>query len=227
MTKYNCSSNRWLRVLSSQRSETTNRSLKRRLRATADLCDFYNIFCDVVSEWRSKENGEDHKFSKGTAEMIFPSINILKHALSVYTIEAFLMFEKEFIDGASYNYKEVDSSTSDRVLHACCVNQVPDQYVMKRWCKGIKDGQNLELGISTRKEPMVCSSIWKTQMMRKMNSLITASQSNMNARDHCEKYFTELKKLIEFDVGSIYFEEDGQEKNLNLPQNVLNPPSSC
>ena len=35
-------------VLSSQRSETTNRSLKRRLRATADLCDFYNVFCDYI-----------------------------------------------------------------------------------------------------------------------------------------------------------------------------------
>ncbi|KAJ8419804.1 hypothetical protein Cgig2_006311 [Carnegiea gigantea] len=45
-------------------------------------------------------------------------------------------------------------------------------------------------------------------MMRKMNSFITASQSNLNARAHCEKYLTEFKKLIEFD-------------------NVLNPPSSC
>ena len=73
--------------------------MKRRLRATADLCDFYNIFCDVVSEWRSKENGEDHRCSKGNVEMAFPSINILKHAMFVYTVEAFLMFEKEFIDG--------------------------------------------------------------------------------------------------------------------------------
>ncbi|KAJ8419803.1 hypothetical protein Cgig2_032135 [Carnegiea gigantea] len=142
-------------------SEITNRSLKRRLRPTANFCDFYNIFCDVVSEWRSKENGEDHRCSKGIAEMVFPSINILKHALSVYTIEAFLMFEKAFINGASYKYKEVDSSTSDRVLHACCVNQVPDKYINQRWCRGIKDGQNLDLGISTGKEPMVCSSVWK------------------------------------------------------------------
>ncbi|KAJ8435945.1 hypothetical protein Cgig2_023321 [Carnegiea gigantea] len=300
MMKYQCSSNIWLcnlyslrekwcpafsksyfsgGVLSSQWSETTNRSLKRRLHATADLCDFYNIFCDVVSEWRSKENGEDHRCSKGIAEMVFPSVNILKHALSVYTIEAFLRFEKEFIDAASHNYKEVDGSTSNRsfevwgfrvtsefprdesyelhhivtfneeegiiyctyqmftevgmlcshslrVLHACYVNQVPDKYINKRWCKGIKDGQNLDVGISNGKEPMVCSSVWKMQMIRKMNSLITASQLNFNARAHCEKYFTELKKLIKFDVGSIHCEQDGQEKNLDLPQNVLNPPCS-
>jgi len=63
---------------------------------------------------------------------------------------------------------------------------------------------------------MVCSYVWKMQMLRKMNSLITASQSNMNARAHCEKYFTELKKLIEFDVGSIHCEEDGQEKSFHV-----------
>ena len=109
-------------------------------------------------------------------------------------------------------------SHSLRVLHPCCVNQVPDKYINKRWCKGIKDGQNLDVWISNGKEPMVCSSVWKMQMMRKMNSLITASQSNFNAMAHCEKYYTELKKLIEFDVGSIHCEQDGQEKNLDLPQ---------
>ena len=44
--------------------------------------------------------------------MAFPSINILKHAMSVYMVEAFLMFEKEFIDGATYNFKAIESSSS-------------------------------------------------------------------------------------------------------------------
>jgi len=235
MEKYDCSNNRWLcnlysvhekwcpafskqyfsgGVLSSQRSETTNRSLKMRLQATSDLCDFYNIFCDVVPEWRSKENKEDHRCSKGNVKMTFPSINILKHAMYVYTVEAFLMFEKEFIDGTTYNYKVVESSSCAmsfevwgirvareshgeepydfryivtfnkdesvvectckmftevgilcsyclRVLYTCCVEQVPDQYIIRRLCKCIKDGQNLELGTSTGKEHVGCSSVWK------------------------------------------------------------------
>ena len=37
-------------ILSSQRSETTNCSVSRRLFKTAGLCDFYNSFIDVVSE---------------------------------------------------------------------------------------------------------------------------------------------------------------------------------
>ncbi|KAJ8429925.1 hypothetical protein Cgig2_017975 [Carnegiea gigantea] len=39
-----------------------------------------------------------------------------------------------------------------------------------------------------------------TQMMRKTNSIIIASQMNKNARAHCENYFMELKELIEFDL---------------------------
>ncbi|KAJ8420607.1 hypothetical protein Cgig2_028634 [Carnegiea gigantea] len=133
MEKYDCGNNRWLcnlytlrekwcpafskqffsgGVLSSQRTGTTNKSLKMRLRATTDLCDFYNIFCDVVSERRNKENSEDDRCSKGNIVMVFPSINILKYAMSVYMVEAFLMFEKEFIDGARYNFKAIESSSS-------------------------------------------------------------------------------------------------------------------
>jgi len=44
--------------------------------------------------------------------MTFPSMNILKHAMSVHTIKAFLMFEMEFIDGAAYNFKAIESSSS-------------------------------------------------------------------------------------------------------------------
>ncbi|KAJ8441112.1 hypothetical protein Cgig2_006941 [Carnegiea gigantea] len=113
-----------------------------------------------------------------------------------------------------------------RVLHACCAEQVPDKYITRRRCKGIKDGQNLDLEKSTGKEHMGCSSIWKMQIMRKMNSIITGSQMNKNARAHCEKYFIELKELIEFIVGSIYCDEDGQRKDLNSLPNVLNPPGS-
>ncbi|KAJ8443497.1 hypothetical protein Cgig2_016980 [Carnegiea gigantea] len=64
------------------------------------------------------------------------------------------------------------------------------------------------------------------QIWRKMNSIITTSQTNRNAIAHCEKYFIELKELVEFDVGSIHCDEDGQEKVLNLLPNVLNPPNS-
>ncbi|KAJ8424952.1 hypothetical protein Cgig2_018759 [Carnegiea gigantea] len=183
------------------------------------------------------------------------------------SVEAFLMFEKKFIDGARYNFKAIESYSSAmsfevwgikfareshgeepyefrhivnfnkeegvvecsckmftevgilcyhclRVLHACCVEHVPNRYIIKRWCKGIKGGHNLELGSSTDAN------------VEEMNSIITANQINKNARAHCEKCFLELKELVEFDVGSIHCDEDGNVKVLNSLPNVLNPPGS-
>ncbi|KAJ8433617.1 hypothetical protein Cgig2_023556 [Carnegiea gigantea] len=51
-------------VLSSQRSKSTNNSIKRRLHTTVNL-------------WREKENSENHKCFKGNVEMAFPSLCIL------------------------------------------------------------------------------------------------------------------------------------------------------
>ncbi|KAJ8437510.1 hypothetical protein Cgig2_027585 [Carnegiea gigantea] len=104
---YDCGVNRWLNnlyslrekwrtafskknfsrgVLSSQRSESTNNSIKRRLHATVNLCDFYNIICGVVLEWREKENGENHKCSKGNVEMVFSSATNLETKKSAEVI---------------------------------------------------------------------------------------------------------------------------------------------
>ncbi|KAJ8437274.1 hypothetical protein Cgig2_010099 [Carnegiea gigantea] len=126
------------------------------------------------------------------------------------------MLEKEFIDGAAYNYKVVENSSCAMVRHACCVEQVPDQYIIRRWCKGIKDGRTLDFGTSNSKDHVGCSSVWKMQMMRKMNSIITSSQMNKNARAYYEKYYMELKEVIEFDV----------RKDSNSLPNVLNPSGS-
>ena len=101
-------------VLSSQRSETTNRSLKIKLHAIADLCDFYNAFYDVVFEWRSKENGKYYRCSKSKTKLIFLLIHLLNRVASVYTIKAVGLFEREFIDGVGYHYKEVESVSRNR-----------------------------------------------------------------------------------------------------------------
>ena len=63
-------------------------------------------------------------------------------------------------------------------------------------------------------------------MMRKMNSLITASLLNKNARANCEKCFNELKELVEVDVRSICYDGDEYDKKKNSSKDVLNPPGS-
>ena len=71
-----------------------------------------------------------------------------------------------------------------------------------------------------------CSSVWKMQMLRKINSIITASQMNKAARAHYEKAFLDLKQLVEFDIGSIHCDGDGNAKVSDSSPNVLNPPGS-
>jgi len=48
-----------------------------------------------------------------------------------------------------------------RVLYVCCVDRVSDQYVVKRWCKRIEDGQLTVLESNGGDDHLVCSSIWK------------------------------------------------------------------
>ena len=59
-----------------------------------------------------------------------------------------------------------------------------------------------------------------------MNLVIAASQHNKNARANCEKYFSELKELVELDVKSIYCEGDDNVGNEICLKDVLNPPRS-
>ncbi|XP_031126631.1 protein FAR1-RELATED SEQUENCE 7-like [Ipomoea triloba] len=88
-------------ILSSQRSESTNHSISRRLSKTAGLCDFYNSFVSVISEWRSRESGEDVRCSQGLPSMAMNYVKLLSHAREVYTIEIYFLFEEQFLKGSS------------------------------------------------------------------------------------------------------------------------------
>ncbi|XP_019185965.1 PREDICTED: protein FAR1-RELATED SEQUENCE 1-like [Ipomoea nil] len=122
VTTYKCHNNHWIEklygcrekwcpafnkdyfsggILSSQRSETTNHSISRRLSKTSGLCDFYNSFVGVISEWRSRENGEDVQCSQGVPTMVMDNVKIMLHAREIYTIEIYYLFEEQFLKGGS------------------------------------------------------------------------------------------------------------------------------
>ncbi|XP_021837651.1 protein FAR1-RELATED SEQUENCE 5-like [Spinacia oleracea] len=84
-------------VLSSQRSETTNHSISRRLHKTNGLCDFYKCFLEVIDEWRSKENTGDYNSSTGNKYYACSDNMLCLHAREVYTIAIYLIFEQRFI----------------------------------------------------------------------------------------------------------------------------------
>ncbi|XP_021714881.1 protein FAR1-RELATED SEQUENCE 5-like [Chenopodium quinoa] len=121
-------------VLSSQRSETTNKSVSERLNKTQGLCDFYHVFLDVICEWRSKENGNDFNTLRGNRHLAFAHISILVHAKSLYTIQAYIIFEEEFIKGTAYEHSDaglhfpeysyhLSRSGKDKIRHEVVFNK--------------------------------------------------------------------------------------------------------
>ena len=121
--KYECKDNEWLKrlykmmklwcpayskhsfsggILSSQRSESTNNSLRRKLLPTHGLCEFYKVFEQVVQDWRRKENGEDHQSMIGNRHLCFEKVKLLDHAKSIYTVNVYLEFEQKFIKGKCF-----------------------------------------------------------------------------------------------------------------------------
>ncbi|XP_019192724.1 PREDICTED: protein FAR1-RELATED SEQUENCE 12-like [Ipomoea nil] len=138
MTEYGCHKNVWLNklysnrekwcpafskeyfsggILSSQRSESMNHSISRRLSKTAGLCDFYNSFVSVVSEWRSRENGENVCCSQGLAPMAMNYVKLLSHARDIYTIEIYYLFEEQFVKGTSCHQESVGGSGNEIKYH--------------------------------------------------------------------------------------------------------------
>ncbi|CAH9108589.1 unnamed protein product [Cuscuta epithymum] len=120
ISEYNCSDNPWLKklyemkekwcrafskeffsagTLSSQRSESTNHSLSRKMNANSSLCDFYHFFSEAVSEWRSNERKDHQRCWDGYPEIAIPYVGLLHKASKVYTIDAYKLFEKEFMRG--------------------------------------------------------------------------------------------------------------------------------
>ncbi|XP_021770657.1 protein FAR1-RELATED SEQUENCE 5-like [Chenopodium quinoa] len=120
LTKYDCKNNSWINnlynirdmwcpayckdyfsggILSSQRSETTNRSVSRRLHITHGLCEFYNSFIEVVDEWRSKESRNDYDSITGNRHLVWADIGLLEHARNIYTIQVYILFEDNFVSG--------------------------------------------------------------------------------------------------------------------------------
>ncbi|XP_019179032.1 PREDICTED: protein FAR1-RELATED SEQUENCE 5-like [Ipomoea nil] len=138
VTDYKCHKNTWLEklydcrekwcpafnkdyfsggILSSQRSETTNHSISRRLSKTAGLCDFYSSFVSVISEWRSKENGEDFRCAQGVPAMMMEHVKLLSHAREVYTIEIYFLFEEQFMKGSACHQEMVLNDGRQQKYH--------------------------------------------------------------------------------------------------------------
>lgn len=132
-------------VLSSQRSESTNNSLRRRLTYTQGLCEFYKVFVDVVDEWREKENNDNHKSRTGNKYLAFAEVPLLVHAREVYTVAIYCIFEDNYIKSVGCHYSRLKSTKApfiqfhvrrpkkDLIAHTVSFN--PTDYSIECTCK--------------------------------------------------------------------------------------------
>ncbi|CAH9068262.1 unnamed protein product [Cuscuta europaea] len=253
-------------VLSSQRSESTNRSISRRLTKTATLCDFYKMFCDVVDEWRLDENGHDFRCSEGTVEMVLLQDTLLTHARDVYTLEIFKVFQEQYLKGMSHFFKLISQNCHDYVYHVwlngvdmirhsvtfnrhdntvtctckmfsevgifCghilriynvhCVKCIPQVYILSRWTKAaILPNVNLSVthGTDIMSGKILEDSVWRVQMTRKFNSVLSASAAFPEARRVCDQGYESIKHFLDA-------QRDASVVDESASRTILDPPRS-
>ncbi|XP_021773621.1 protein FAR1-RELATED SEQUENCE 5-like [Chenopodium quinoa] len=117
MTKYKLKNNSWFkrlyslkhkwsttlskdffsaRILSSQRSESTNHAVGFIANKKTSLTEFYDIFQKTVKTWRRNEDFYELNSTKSIPTSSYPMSALLKHAAEVYTHTLFRDLEEEF-----------------------------------------------------------------------------------------------------------------------------------
>ncbi|CAI9112575.1 OLC1v1013041C1 [Oldenlandia corymbosa var. corymbosa] len=74
---------------------------------------FYEMFLDVICEWKEKENGEDFRCKEGVVDIMVARSKLLLKAREIYTIEAYLLFEEQFLKGISLKLSILPSATDE------------------------------------------------------------------------------------------------------------------
>ncbi|CAK7344097.1 unnamed protein product [Dovyalis caffra] len=152
---------------------------------------------------------------------------ILNHATNVYTHKLFKLFEEEFknaigkfwfelsSDGGVYEFK-VGGMDGSRIHHILIIknfDEIPNKYVLSRWCKNAKnrwleeethnvsvDGKNDDYEI-----------VYQNNMMRNAYNIILKSQGNVKAREIVQDGLKKIDKAIENELAKLSISLDGQE----------------
>ncbi|XP_042443240.1 protein FAR1-RELATED SEQUENCE 5-like isoform X1 [Zingiber officinale] len=138
LTKYALEDNDWLRrmfcikekwalvygrhmfcadMTTTQRSESMNSILKRYVTYQHKFLDFFNHFQRLLDDRRYEELKADFRSNTSVPCLLYP-IEILKHACSIYTPEAYKCFEQEWYkshDSIIQIYEDVGSHTKYKV----------------------------------------------------------------------------------------------------------------
>jgi hypothetical protein len=108
------------RILSTQRSESTNNVFNRMATKTMTLTEFVNHYFKQAEQMRSSELEETFRCNNGIPSRAARSSGIKKQAGIVYTRKIYNLFENEFISSLAVKMHEVES---EGTLHTFELNE--------------------------------------------------------------------------------------------------------
>ncbi|XP_019166607.1 PREDICTED: protein FAR1-RELATED SEQUENCE 5-like [Ipomoea nil] len=196
MTEYGCHKNVWLNKLYSIREK---------------WCPaFSKEYFSGVSEWRSRENGENVRCSQGLAPMAMNHVKLLSHARDIYTIEIYYLLEEQFVKGTSCHQESVGGSGNEIKYHVWR----PDvDLIRHEVCFKVND-----LDISCSCMLFSEMGILCSHSLRIFNVHCVAAIPD-KAREVCENAFKDARRKVEGDIGLIVI-EDGEQRTSGVIQNL-------
>ncbi|XP_056690283.1 protein FAR1-RELATED SEQUENCE 5-like [Spinacia oleracea] len=163
------------RILSSQRSESTNNIVGFRATKKTSLTEFYHIFQETIKSWRRKKYTDEFNTTKSIPTSHYPMTSLLKHAAQVYTHTLFRDFEEEF--------------------NLVVASQ---KYISSRWTKFAKvEVWNKHEAQLKAKGLLNSFTPWRLHMMRKYYSLILKSHTIKEARKIIDDNFKKDSEVIQ------------------------------
>ncbi|XP_056695552.1 protein FAR1-RELATED SEQUENCE 5-like [Spinacia oleracea] len=177
-------------ALSSQRSESTNNSIKDRLRKTDGLCDFYHLFSD-----EQLLNGISLNKER-TFEDVQKVVYLIWKPATDDLIRHKVTFNKITFEAncTCKHFSEVGLLCSHilRIYSIHCIGVLPKQYILKKWAKAAMCSTIVDEQFS--KANVVPASVWRFQTMRKFVRLVTSCQDFLESRVEIDTAFDLLRQ---------------------------------
>ncbi|KAL8470123.1 hypothetical protein ACS0TY_032838 [Phlomoides rotata] len=179
-------------MTTTQRNESMNSVLKRYVSYKHNLLQFCQHFNILVSDRRYEELKADYRSSHTIPVASFP-VQILKHAINVYTHEVLKLFEDEL------------NKAYDAEVDLC--GQAPELYIKKRWTKKAKknivEGRSNEVRVEpstymNEDEEKKLIGVHYKELCSLYNKLTTRGALTTNTFEIAKKYV--VKGIEEIDA---------------------------
>ncbi|XP_021763675.1 protein FAR-RED IMPAIRED RESPONSE 1-like [Chenopodium quinoa] len=210
-------------ILSSQRSEVTNRAISFKANKTTSLYEFFYIFEATVERWRSNEKADNFRCR---IEKPKTKCKLLKQAADIYTLNIFKDFEEEYeISMRSYirdvsnemtaGLKMFEVSLNEDFKYNSSVFYSADLKEFACSCLYFNETGNVEEVATMIDTP------WRHNIARNFYNLVYICQKNDDAKKVCDesldKMYKAVKKVFQTDEEKIKEINEEEERRKTTP----------